>query len=203
MTQIGKLLGVLALILAGTQSQAALINYDDRTDGDLPGINSTPASFFLDTVGLNVWRGSSATPTGTSSAELDYFTVSLAAGLRIDSYSMSISNFQDLPGSDDIFVSAFTLIRALDRIERYATYNLVEGGTPTETNPVPLPWTDPLSVTTNYGRGDQTRYSWDWEVTLTTSRSPDGVIPLPAGLPLLGGGLLLLAGLTRRKQHSD
>ena len=196
----GKLLKVVALVLAGTQAQAALIDYNEVVDGDLPNFNDTPQPFTLDTAGVNVWRGSSTTPTGSSTYELDYFTVALAAGLQITDYSLGISNFQYLPGSDNQTVSANIKITALSLIQRYATFDLVKDGTPTETNPVPLPWTDPLAVRTSYGRGADTRYSWDWEVTLTTAPI-SGVVPVPAALPMMGGGLILLAGLARRKRR--
>lgn len=180
-----------------TAGHAAVIDFDEAIDGDLPNFDDTPASFTIDTVGVNSWSGSSATPTADSGTfELDYFEVSLAPGLEIADYSLSLTNVQELPGSNPAgAINAIVRITATDLLLRYATLQV--GDSPEATNPVPLPWTDPLAIRTSYARGSETYFSYDWEVTLTAA-----VVPLPASFPMLGMAVLLLGGVLRSRSRA-
>ena len=189
----------LAAGLAAWSAQAAVIDFDEAVDGDLPNYNDPPRLFTLDSAGVNRWRGSSTTPTATSTYELDHFAIDIAPGLLVSAYTLDISNLTELPGSSPGARIATTRITARDLIARYATLEYDDiTGTRTETNPIPLPWgpADALAVRTSYGRGSDTYYTWDWEVTLTTT--PAAVVPLPATLPLLTGALALGAALSHR-----
>lgn len=180
-------------------AQASLVNYVEANDGDLSDNIFAPDVFALDTVGINSWSGTGESTGVQSNGDIDRFEVNLATGLKIVAYSMSVGNFVHFPDSDLVSANGWIQITAQDRIARYATHKYGDLGL-TVTNPVPLPWTDPLAVRVDYVMGNATHYTFDWQLTLTTAPINQAVVPLPAGLPLLGAGLAMLAGLRLRRR---
>jgi len=199
------LLGFAVLLLLIHSANAALINYDESVDGDLPDPGLT--TFALDMAGNHSISGSTSwVQTSTSESwDFDEFFLTLAPSLVISNFAFSFSN------GIQQNITAEVVHRLLDFdagfLAQSAVYDI---GNDSSTNQVNPPYgTLPMSAL-NYRFYNDARVqlggtfqhpfsaNWDWNVSITTSAVP--AVPIPAAIWLFGTALIGLVGFSKRRK---
>ena len=188
---------VAACFLGTTPGHAALLSYDEATDGDLGFLTTT---FTIDMAGTNTVTGSGSR-VGTS-FDSDSFFLNLAPNLQIDSFGIAISNGSATGGTGTFepFFDFFELDGTSSRLQSWGV-DLSTNALSQRQTPVPTPYTF-SSYRLNTGGssfgGGVDQASWNYVLTFQTSQIAP--VPLPATLPLLLVGGLGLTLLARRKR---
>lgn len=190
-------LGVLA-----QATQAAVVNYSESVNGELPS-NATPGPLFiLDTVGVHIWNGSSFrddTDAGARTEDLDWFKFDVTAGLRLTSVEFSTSNLVN----ENWVASEYALrIQAGTQETGPLEYGQVKDVIGSDPNydsfysDLPLNPGTYLTSLVFAGfnpawcpSGVECSASWEWTVAMTVDSSSH-VVPIPAAVWLFGSAML-------------
>lgn len=197
------LAGIFAF--ASTAAGAAPLYYNEAIHGDIAGSPTFAFDFGFNTVQGNLYGGL-VSPTGQ--ADFDFFNATFPA----DAFLFDIQvRLTDLPGGDGSFSNIFHYTASLGGVA-YESAGIPLGGN--VLGGVVWIWDgiriDPdrsgriirvqevdqmLSIGMN-GRSPTTANHWHFGINVLRREQIEQLpIPLPAGLPLLGSGLLLLLGL--------
>jgi len=175
-----------------SSSNAALVNYNEASDGELDFASTT---FSIDTAGVNSISGSSSQEGFTF--DNDTFFFDLDAGLAITGLSLSFSN----GAQQNIIFEPQGFVQELGTptLLMLTTYSIATDAETTTVSVAP-PYSFSnykvgLGGTTFGGITEESLATFDWNVTIMTT-----AVPIPAAIWLFGSGLLGLVGMARRKK---
>jgi hypothetical protein len=183
---------LVALVLASLSfgAQGATVLWDEAIDGDASDASSsfTPLAAVL---GENIIRGSRSWPVGGPS-DYDFYSITLASGLQIDSITAVISNgYQDPAGGlVGRFYVGLTETTELNQ-DRLLNWQLFVDGTITGATPSYPLKNDIFYLALAGGAklGDTSiGLDYEWSINVTP-------IPIPAAAWLFGSSLGLLCWL--------
>lgn len=190
------------LCLLAFNANAATINYDEATDGDIGPLGLSP--YFMLDVGINSISGTVTWASSYSSTHSDWddVVITIPNGTRLDSITYTINQ---TPGDTGIFNQTSYRLESGDFLNSNGTilgddiYRFPLDGFSTFQTTLPLESNDYL-LKHIYMAGDlspgevvSAAYRWEFNVT---------AVPVPAAAWLFGTGLLGLIGLARRKGNA-
>lgn len=185
----------LAAVFDVSSARAALINYNESTDGELGFLNTT---FTLDTAGLNTISGSSTrTPSGFDN---DSFFMNVGSNLQISDFTFTFSNGTQ---SNIIFTPQFVLVElAGPTVLQNGGYTIATDTSFDFIVPVSPPYAFTsyrvsLGGTTFGTPGSSFFASFDWDASITTVSVPE-----PSTITLFAFGLAGLGFMTRRRRKA-
>jgi len=197
---------LIAALLMSFGAKAALIDFDEATDGNLSNsAGGTDDVFVIDTAGNNKWKGTGFlifTPEGPIDFDLNRFSFTLAAGLEITGVSFQLSNA--VIGSRSQLQHAIYAVYDGNPIIRVKAWESFYDTTGTA---IGLPAT-PIIPAYPFDAGNYSFYSqfwgavrvdsnWSWDLEIITSSA--STVPEPGTLVLLGIGF---AGIGYRRHRS-
>jgi hypothetical protein len=197
---IRKIIISALLLMLSSQAHSAVL-YDESMSGDLGVI---PGAAFALALGSNQVLGSWP---GTPPADSDIFNVSLTAGLKIDSISVS---YDSLANGEQITTSLrFASANLFD--DNFHDYTSGSGHsasfmdtTPAETGALDTTlagslWEFALNAGTLFS-------ATSWSVDIVTSQNvtapPPSAVPVPAALWLFASALIGMVGFGKRRKNS-
>lgn len=201
---------MLALVLGSTTaiSAGATTIYDEAASGDLDAIGTTLVNLGS---GSNTILGS--IPATGPVSDTDRIRFLQVAGLNVDSIQLTFTGEWDTANIGQSLNSALFNNQANLFDDNFGS---VSGGGPGNPPTISASFFDSFGPETGPLAKDVDGAVWDfqlsagvvfpatnWVLTINTSDKPidppPNVVPLPAGLPLMLGGLGALAWLRRRK----
>jgi hypothetical protein len=203
----------LALFAQGQAAQAALVNYFETNDGELPSSAAAGPLFTLDMAGVHTWNGSTTAnyvDSFTQTLDQDFFKFDLTPGLQVTSIHLVTSS---LVSSNWISTEFALRVQAGTQETgplKYADQRDVIGGDPQYDffySELPLSGTYLTSLRPLYGNtscpsGLQCSASWDWALTMTVADPNAPVVPIPGAAWLFASALGVLGYLAKRKATS-
>lgn len=198
---VGAATAVTAVVCVYASSASAATIYSEAVNGDLDAIGSTIVNLGL---GVNDILGSiNATPP----AETDRIRFTQVSGLIIDSIYLSFTApFDDLGIGQSLNSALFNNVANLfdDNFGAINSGAIISASFFDSFGPE----TGPLSQTTAGAIWDfqlsagSVYPAQPWKLTINTSAAPVNAVPIPAALPLLGGGLALMGVVGRRRKRA-
>jgi len=194
----------VAATLFAAPASAAVISYTEGSD--LSGASASPTALGALGIGTNTITGSISCASGCSTGDFaDYFNVTLAAGQKITSITVALSNFSQSNGAIGIVDANGQAIAPI----AFST-NINNGNTPGTltlfTGSAAGPGTQGFHLGITGGGSSSRALDFDYEVDIMVADAsvigPNGdgqAAPEPATLALLGAGLFGLAATRRRK----
>lgn len=186
-----KLLVVAIAAFGISAGQVSAITIDEATYQDLPPGIGNSNTFALD-LGTNSFSGSVSIPPDLTSAipsdDFDYFAVTLTAQQKLSAFSIEVKSpgslafysYYDVNGTNGLFSPLYP-VAEYDASKGLNTFGVAQDS-------------QRYLFVTDWTGGEVV----DWTVTATVILRDTPQVPVPATLPLLLGGLCVLA-LGRRR----